>query len=113
MTLKIYHNPRCSKSRETLALIEAQQPEVIRYLDQPLSIEDLRRLADKLNQPVSAMIRPKEAAFKASGLTLAADAEALLALIAEHPKVMERPIVETATAARIGRPPEAVMDILP
>lgn len=112
MSIKIYHNPRCSKSRQTLALIESKSPEVIKYLETPLSTEDLERIANKLDGKVASMIRPKEAEFKASGLTLQSSDEALIALIAQHPKIMERPIVETPKAARIGRPPEAVLDII-
>ncbi|WP_119395524.1 arsenate reductase (glutaredoxin) [Salinibius halmophilus] len=113
MSINIYHNPRCSKSRQTLALIEHHQPKVIKYLDTPLTLEELKRVAEKLDLGVSAMIRPKEAEFVASGLTLASEPDDLLAFLAEHPKAMERPIVETSTQARIGRPPENVLDILP
>lgn len=113
MKVKIYHNPRCSKSRATLGLLEARgiDPEVVRYLETPPSKADLRRLLDKLGLPVREIVRTSEAEFKAAGLGAEADDEALLDLIVAHPQVLQRPIVEVDEVARIGRPPERVLDL--
>lgn len=114
MKARIYHNPRCSKSRATLALLEKRGVEldVVEYLKTPPSAADLERLLAKLGRPARDIVRSKEAEFEASGAELDAPDAELLALIAEHPKLLERPIVETESGARIGRPPEAVLELL-
>lgn len=110
----IWHNPRCSKSRQTLALIEDQgiAPTVRRYLDEPPSVEDLRAAQTALGLPVIDMIRVKEALFKELGLSKTDSDDTLLRAMADHPKLIERPVVFAKDKARIGRPPEAVLDIL-
>lgn len=113
--LKIYHNPRCSKSRQTLALLTERglTPEIIDYLDNPLDEAALGALFAKTTLPsVRDIMRRGEAAYKDNNLKQVSDESALLAAIAAHPKLLERPIVETQNAARIGRPPEAVLEIL-
>ena len=113
--LKIYHNPRCSKSRQTLALLieRGLEPQIIDYLGEPLSASELKALAQKLGlTSVRDMMRRGEAAYKDGDLKTETDEMALINAIAEHPKLLERPIVETKVEARIGRPPEAVLDIL-
>ncbi|WP_417255504.1 arsenate reductase (glutaredoxin) [Celeribacter halophilus] len=111
---KIYHNPRCSKSRETLKLIEAEgiTPEVVLYLETPVSREKLSEFVRRSGLPASAFLRAKEAEAKALGITAKSDPEAILDAIAAHPRLMERPVVETDKGVALGRPPEAVRDVL-
>lgn len=112
--LKIYHNPRCSKSRQTLALLTGagHDPEIVEYLKTPLSVSGIKALMGKLGitEP-RLMMRKGEAEYKARSLAQK-EGEDLVMAMAATPKLIERPIVETQTAARIGRPPEAVMEIL-
>ena len=112
MALTIWHNPRCSKSRETLALLEARglAPEVRLYLKDAPSLAELQEALSRLGQPASALVRWKDAAE--IGLSRAASEAEILATRAAHPALIERPLVLTDTAARLGRPPEAVLDIL-
>ncbi|MDH3508979.1 MAG: arsenate reductase (glutaredoxin) [Gammaproteobacteria bacterium] len=114
MKPRIYHNPRCSKSRTTLELLRSRgiEPEVIEYLKAPPPAQALKALLGKLGLEPRDIVRTGEAEFKESGIDLsAADDDTVLALIAEHPKILQRPIVETARAARIGRPPEQVLEL--
>jgi arsenate reductase (glutaredoxin) len=116
MSLYIYHNPRCSKSRETLALLEDRglQPEVIRYLETPPSVATLQILVQQLGfSSVRQVMRVKDELYK----TLALDNPALVEeelyrLLAEHPALLERPIVVHDGQARLGRPPEQVLEII-
>jgi len=110
----IWHNPRCSKSRQTLALVEDRgvAPIVRKYLDDAPSEAEIRAALDALGlTPIEAM-RTKEAEFKAMGLTQDSDDDTLIRAMAEVPKLIERPIVFKDGKARLGRPPEAVLDIL-
>lgn len=118
MSVTIYHNPRCSKSRETLALVEQQcaqkgEPlDIVLYLQQPLDISALTTICHQLQQPAATMIRSKEDEFKQTGLDLTvANEHAILAAIADCPKLLERPIVVRNGRARIGRPPESVLEL--
>jgi len=115
MSIKILHNPRCSKSRQTLELIRQQgiEPDVREYLKEPLTATELNELVKLLGVDTRALIRTKEEEFKATGLTpeSASDEELIKALV-ETPKLMERPVVITPKGARIGRPPELVLEIL-
>lgn len=116
MTVTIYHNPRCSKSRQTLALLESRglAPQRIEYLKSPPDRATLAALLRKLGLPASALIRRKEAEFAALGLAEPGVTEdQMLDAMATHPKLIERPIVVVGRRARIGRPPEAVLEILP
>lgn len=114
--LEIFHNPRCSKSREALALIEAAGVEydVVRYLEDP---PDAVRLAELikglgLGSPRELM-RRKEAAYRELGLDDAGlDDDALIAAMVSHPILIERPIVAKGKAVCLGRPPEKVADFL-
>jgi len=112
--IRIFHNPRCSKSRETLALIQVIsekkqiQIEIIDYQKTPLSSDQLRTLLQELGGNVQAMLRPNEDAFQAHGLENA-DAERALTAIAAHPVLLQRPIVSYRGKAAIGRPPEQVL----
>jgi arsenate reductase len=113
MTVEIWHNPRCSKSRQTLALLQDRglQPEVVRYLDNPPTRERLSGVLEMLDMTPSQLARKKESAWKENGLD-DADEEFVLNAMLEHPKLIERPIVITEKGAAIGRPPESVLDIL-
>lgn len=111
----IYHNPRCSKSRQTLQLLEQQgiEPEVVEYLKTPPSVTELKTLVKQLGF-ISAreLMRSKEDAYKAQNLADVNDEEVLLAAMANEPKLIERPIVIVGDQARLGRPPEAVLEML-
>lgn len=108
----IYHNPRCTKSRQTLALIEEQgiTPEVIEYLKTPPDRATLKKLLKQLGKSPAEVIRKKE--HRALGLPDTDDSEELLQRMADHPEIIERPIVVSGGKARLGRPPEDVLEIL-
>ncbi|AML57492.1 Arsenate reductase [Serratia rubidaea] len=112
----IYHNPRCSKSRETLALLEQHgvQPEVVLYLDTPPSVEQLAELLQQLGfSSARDLMRKKEELYKTLNLAdNGLSEQQLLQALAANPKLIERPIVVKGQQARIGRPPEQVLDIL-
>ena len=110
----IYHNPRCSKSRAALALLEERgvQPDVVLYLDDPPDAGELRVLLNKLGMSAAQLLRRGEAAWKSSGLgTNAAEADLIAAMVA-HPQLIERPIVVCGEHAVVGRPPETVLALL-
>lgn len=112
--VEIYHNPRCSKSRQTLSLLQDNgiEPEVIEYLKQPPSVDDLKQLLTALGfSSARELMRSKEEAYKANDLANQHDEEKLLEAMHNHPKLIERPIVVSGSQARLGRPPEAVMDL--
>jgi len=112
--LTIYHNPRCSKSRATLALIEASgiSPNVVLYLEEPLSADAISVLLRQLGMTARDLVRRGEAAFSALGLSRdSSDAEILAAMVGE-PKLIERPIVVCGDRAVLGRPPENVTQLL-
>lgn len=114
--VQIYHNPRCSKSRETLALLTSRgvTPQVILYLETPPDSDTLQRLLQQLGlTSARQLMRTREEQYKAAGLddpTLT-EAQLIAAMVAE-PKLIERPIVTANGKARIGRPPEQVLEIL-
>jgi arsenate reductase len=114
MKAKIYHNPRCSKSRSTLALLEARgiDLEIVEYLKNPPTAAEIRRLLGKLGLKAADIVRRGEAAFKASGLDAEAGEDELIALLVREPSVIERPIVELGNAACVGRPPERVLELV-
>lgn len=108
----IWHNPRCSKSRQTLALIEDKGEVTIRkYLEDTPTADEIRAARDLLGFKAIEMMRPKEAAFKEMGLSKTDDDETLIAAMAKEPKLIERPIVFAGGKAALGRPPEAVLDL--
>ncbi len=116
-TFVIWHNPRCSKSRQTLARLEQAgvTPTVRRYLDDPPSAAELRTAAARLEGGAAALIRRKEALFKSLGLAdalKAGDDDALLTAMATHPRLIERPLVQRGERAVLGRPPENVDALL-
>lgn len=111
----IYHNPRCSKSRQTLALLGDQgiEPEVVEYLDNPPDADTLRELIKMLGIKPIDLVRRKEAPFKELGLSEQVDNDdALIDAMVAHPILIERPIVVHGDRARLGRPPEDVLVIL-
>ena len=110
--ITIYHNPRCNKSRQTLALLREHgvEPEVVEYLKTPPDAATLRLLLEKLHIEPQELIRKKE--YNALALPETDDAEELIARMAEHPEIIERPIVVVGAKARLGRPPENVLEIL-
>jgi arsenate reductase len=115
MTIRIFHNPRCSKSRATLALLQEQgfEPEIILYLESPPDADELRSILRKLGRAPRELLRKGEAEYREQCLGDAAlsDDELIQAMVAT-PKLIERPIVLANERAAIGRPPESVLDIL-
>ena len=108
----IYHNPRCSKSRQTLALLQGrgQEPEVVEYLKTPPDEKTLARLVQQLGIEPRQLIRNQE--YRQLGLPETDDPGELIARMAVHPEIIERPIVVCGGKARLGRPPESVLGIL-
>jgi arsenate reductase len=113
--LKIYHNPRCSKSRQTLALIEEKglTPTIIRYLESPPDTAEISDLLMKLGISARALLRQGEQDYKDQNLknTQLSEAE-LIDAMATYPKLIERPIVVKNNKAILGRPPENVLDLI-
>ena len=115
MTIQIFHNPRCSKSREALALLQARSLdlEVIDYLKNPLSLAQLQALQAQLALPARERLRSNEDEFKTLNLGQAGLSEAeLLAALAAHPQLLQRPIVVNGERAVIARPPELALQVL-
>ena len=113
--ITIYHNPRCSKSRETLVLIKDRdiEPEVILYLNTPPNASTINELLEKLNMKARDIIRTSEVAYKEKNLKdCSLSEQALIEAIVEHPKLLQRPIVVKGSKAVIGRPPENVLALL-
>ncbi len=113
--IRIYHNPRCSKSRSALALLEQHgKPfEVINYLETPPSIDELNVLLSQLRITARQLLRTGEEEYQSLHLDdPALDEQALIAAMTAHPRLIERPIVVVNGRAVIGRPPEIVRDIL-
>lgn len=112
--ITIWHNPRCSKSRQTLDLLRDRGLDVTerRYLDDAPSAAEIRAALDSLGIPAIALMRTGEAEFRALGLSKDSDAATLIAAMAATPRLIERPVVFANGKAAIGRPPEAVLDIL-
>jgi len=111
----IYHNPRCSKSRETLALLEAQgiSPTIVKYLETPPSSADVENLLTLLNLTPRQIMRTKEVEYKELDLNDESKTDVeLIAAITSTPKLLERPIVLANGKAAIGRPPENILTIL-
>ncbi len=115
MDVTIYHNPRCSKSRITLNLLQSKNydPEVIEYLKTPPSAETLRNILDALDMRPRDLIRTGESIYKSENLGNSdLTDEQLIEKMIEHPILIERPIVVNGDKAAIGRPPEHVLEIL-
>ena len=115
MTTRIFHNPRCSKSRATLALLQEKgiEPEIRLYLEEPPTEDELRSVLKLLGRPARELIRKGEAEYREQGLANPdLDDDALIAAMARTPKLIERPIVLANGKAAVGRPPESVLEIL-
>jgi arsenate reductase len=110
----IYHNPRCSKSRQTLELLQKNniEPEIVEYLKTPPNAAELQNILAKLNLSAEQLMRKKENVYKELGLAGINDEDELITAMINNPKLIERPIVISGDKAAIGRPPEAVLDIL-
>jgi arsenate reductase len=115
MSVEIYHNPRCSKSRQTMQLLEENgvEPEVVEYLKSPPDHQTLEQILQMLNMEPRDLMRKGEAEYKENGLDnpSLSRAELIDAMVA-HPKLIERPIVIKNGKAAIGRPPESVLEII-
>ena len=115
MAISIFHNPRCSKSRATLALLQEQgiEPEIRLYLESPPDANELSSILQKLGKSPRELMRKGEATYRELGLNdeTLSDDELIQAMVSS-PKLIERPIVLTNGRAAVGRPPESVLDIL-
>jgi len=115
MTIRIFHNPRCSKSRATLALLQERgiEPEITLYLENPPDAGELRSILQKLGLTARELMRKGEAEYREQGLADESLTEdELLAAMVASPRLIERPIVLAGGRAAIGRPPESVVEIL-
>lgn len=116
MNYRILHNPRCSKSRETLQLLRQAgiEPDIVEYLKTPITVEELDEICRKLQQNPQNLVRFKEPLARELGLTTqdARSRAEWLRYLAEHPALLERPIVIHGARAVLGRPPEAVQALL-
>ena len=110
----IYHNPRCSKSRETLEILETKKAdyEVIKYLDVPLGEEKLSKIIKLLKIKPIELVRKNEAIWKENFKHLDFTDEELIQVMTKYPKLIERPIVINGNKATIGRPPKKILDII-
>ena len=110
----IYHNPRCSKSRQTLALLveHGVEPKIVQYLQNPPDPETLETVLEKLGLEPQAAMRTNENEYRTLGLAGVTDSQSLIRAMAENPILIERPIVVSGSRARIGRPPEKVLELL-
>lgn len=111
--LTLLHNPRCSKSREALALLEqaGADVQVRRYLDDPLDGEELRGLIARLDGKLSDLVRANETEWKSLGADREDESQVVAAILA-HPRILQRPILDNGERAVIGRPPEAITSLL-
>lgn len=114
MQVTIWHNPRCSKSRETLKLLQEQgiEPAVRLYLEDSPGAKELRDVIGLLGVRAIDLVRTREAEFLDSGLDSHATDDELIAAMVQHPRLIERPVVIAGGKAALGRPPERVLDIL-
>jgi arsenate reductase len=115
MSVKIFHNPRCSKSRKTLELLRERgvEPEIVEYLKTPPSAAELDRVLTLLGKQPREVLRTEEAAYAAAGLDdMRLGRAELIARMVENPSVLQRPIVVAGERAALGRPPEDVLALL-
>ena len=111
----LYHNPRCSKSRGALELLQERgiEPAIVRYLDTPPDADTLRGLVEKLGIQPRELLRTGEEEYRSLGLADASvDDTAIIAAMAAHPRLIERPILVRGDRAVIGRPPERVLELV-
>lgn len=115
MTIRIFHNPRCSKSRATLALLQDRgiDAEIVHYLENPPSFEELQTILGQLGRTPRDLMRKGEAEYRELGLAdESLSNDALIMAMVENPRLIERPIVLANGKAAVGRPPESVLTIL-
>ena len=114
MSIVIWHNPRCSKSRAGVKYLEEKGVdfEIVKYLDNPPGTEEIREVLNKMGLSARELMRTKEATYRELKLKEVEDEDALIAEMAEHPKLIERPVVIHGDKAVIGRPAEAIGAIL-
>jgi len=115
MAATLYHNPRCSKSRAALALLSERSETftTVRYLEAPLELSELLAVLDRLTTGPESLVRSGDDGFADLGIDAVrlTDADFVAALLAEHPRFMQRPLLVTDEAAVLGRPPEAVLEL--
>jgi arsenate reductase (glutaredoxin) len=112
--VRIYHNPRCTKSREALGLLRERgvEPEVFEYLKTPLSAAEVKQLIGKLGVPPHEILRAKEAPYAELGLSPSSTLDEVASAVERAPILLERPIVVVGKRAAVGRPPERVLALL-
>ncbi len=113
--IKIYHNPRCSKSRQTLQILRDKgiEPDIILYLDNPPNVSEIEDLLSWLGmESPQSLLRKGEAVYKELGLKNETRAKILLEAMSQNPKLIERPIVIKGNTAILGRPPENVLNLI-
>ena len=113
MPVRIYHNPRCNTSRNTLALLRGKgiEPEIVEYLKTPYTAAQLKTLLGQLKMPAKSLVRKKEAAALGVDPSKLSE-EALIAAMVKNPILVERPIVVSGAKAALGRPPEKVLTVI-
>lgn len=112
--MKIYHNPRCRKSREGLAILQDAkiEPEIIDYIKNPISFEELADILRKLDIPAIDLVRKNEAIWKENFKSKELNEKEVIEAMVSFPKLIERPIVVHKEAAVIGRPPEKIKELI-
>ena len=112
--MKIYHNPRCSKSRQTLQLINesGKKVEIVEYLNTPPTFDELKSIVDQLGISPEQLLRKNEAIFKEQFKGKSYSDDEWIQIMIDHPKLIERPIVVEGKKAVLGRPPENVLNLL-
>ena len=113
--MKIYHNPRCSKSRETLEIIREHgiEPEIIEYLKNPPTVKQLKAILNKLKLKPKDILREEEILYRVKYASKNLNDDQLLELLAKYPTLIERPIVIEGRKAVLGRPPSKVLELIP
>ena len=112
--MKLYHNPRCQKSREALKILQDKglEPQLVLYMKEPLLPTELQELLDKLNMQAEELVRTKENIWKEEFADKELTHEEVLLAMIEYPQLMERPILENGDKAVVGRPPEKILEVL-
>ena len=112
--VKIYHNPRCSKSRSAVQILEERGVpyEVVRYMDEPMTEEEFLELLDLLDLEAPELLRTDEKIWRENYRELELNEDELVMLMLEHPQLMQRPIVVNGSKAVVARPPERVLEVL-
>jgi len=113
-TVTIYHNPRCSKSRNTLSLLQEHgvEPDIVLYLETAPAAQEIQSLLDKLGMSARDIVRSSEDDYKSCGLDKDSDEAQIISAMIDCPKLIERPIVVKGERAVIGRPPENVLELI-